>query len=168
MMRNENLRKVCLDLGLDSVATVISTGNIVFEADSGDRKELESVLEAAWLDVLGFQSTTILRSKDELETIVKMEPFGDLEHGGDTYLLATFSKRPLTMSSPLPWRPTDQAFEVVGATESEVFTVADTTAPRTPDVMSWLEREHGKDITSRTWLTVHRILRKMGPARNSG
>lgn len=167
-MRNERLRRVCQDLGLDSVATVISSGNIVFEADSGDRRGLESALEAAWLDVLGFQSTTILRSQDELEAIVRMEPFGDLEHGKETYLLATFSKHALSIARPLPWRPTDQAFEVVAATESEIFTVADSTASRTPDVMSWLEKQHGKQITSRTWLTIHRILKKMGAATSPG
>jgi hypothetical protein len=28
-------------------------------------------------------------------------------------------------------------------------------------VMGWLEREFGKEITSRTWLSVTRILNKM-------
>lgn len=30
-----------------------------------------------------------------------------------------------------------------------------------PDVMRWLDRTHGKDITTRTWLTVQRIVRKL-------
>ena len=30
-----------------------------------------------------------------------------------------------------------------------------------PDVMRWLDRTHGKDITTRTWLTVQRIVREL-------
>ena len=32
---------------------------------------------------------------------------------------------------------------------------------KTPDVMRWLDRTHGKDITTRTWLTVQRIVREL-------
>jgi hypothetical protein len=49
----------------------------------------------------------------------------------------------------------------VNATQQEVFIVTDTTSRSTPDVMAWLEKEFGRDISSRTWLTVHRVLKKM-------
>lgn len=161
-MRNENLRAVCTDLGFGNVATVISSGNIVFEASGGGPAEMEARLEKAWPDRLGFASTTILRSREELEALVDLRPFGDLEHGKETYLLATFAKAPVVVPFDPPHHPTGDAFEVVAATERELFTVSDTTVERTPDVMSWMERQFGKEITSRTWLTVSRILKKMG------
>lgn len=55
----------------------------------------------------------------------------------------------------------DEAFELVATSGQEPFTVADTTAARAPNVMSWLERRFGRPITSRTWLTVHRVLERM-------
>lgn len=160
-MRNENLRAVCTDLGFTNVATVISSGNIVFDATDAEPAEIEARLEAAWPDRLGFESTTILRSQQELEALVDLRPFGDLEHGRTTYLLATFAKGLVEVGFELPHHPERQAFAIVGATQREIFSVSDTTAERTPDAMSWLEREFGKQITSRTWLTVHRILKKM-------
>ncbi|HLS26000.1 MAG TPA: hypothetical protein VK063_09020 [Beutenbergiaceae bacterium] len=39
--------------------------------------------------------------------------------------------------------------------------MSDTTGARTPDTMRWLEQEFGNDITTRTWLTVARILRRL-------
>lgn len=42
-----------------------------------------------------------------------------------------------------------------------VLVVSDTTGARTPDTMRWLEQEFGNDITTRTWLTVARILRRL-------
>ncbi len=160
-MRNENLRSVCRDLGFDRVVTVISSGNIVFDAASTDRAGLEGTLEAAWQDRLGFTSLTIVRSHDELVTMLADAPFGDLVHGKDHYLLVTFTKRPVEVAWSPPHSPTGEAFEVVGLTEREVFTVADAAAKPAPNVMGWLERELGKRATSRTWLTVQRIVRRM-------
>ena len=160
-MNNENLRQVCEHVGLRNVGTVISSGNIVFDATSDDPAEIEATLESAWPVELGFESTTIVRSRDDLETLVSMRPFGDLEHGRETYLLVTFSKHPLVASFDLPYEPTREAFRAIAATDRELFTVSDTTAVKTPDVMSWVEQQLGKTVSSRTWLTVTRILRKM-------
>jgi uncharacterized protein (DUF1697 family) len=159
--RNEKLRAVCEGLGLAEVQTVISSGNVVFEADSTDAAGLESTLEAAWRESLGFESTTIIRSQDDLRKLVEIKPFGQLEHGPQTYLLVTFSKERLTLDLRIPYRPLDRDYRLVQRTTREVFSVTDTTAGTTPDVMAWLEKKLGKQISSRTWLTVTRILARM-------
>jgi hypothetical protein len=42
--------------------------------------------------------------------------------------------------------------------------VIDLTGSKTPDLMVWLEKQFGKQITMRTWKTVGRILGKLdGP-----
>lgn len=161
-MRNEHLRRVCEDVGLGNVSTVISSGNVVFDTDCDDLAALETTLERAWPEELGFQSTTIVRTAEDLERLMALEPFGGHEHGKETYLLVTFAKRTLTIDFALPHQPDDSSFRLVEATERELFSVTDTTATRTPDVMRWMETSFGKDLTSRTWLTVARILNKMG------
>jgi uncharacterized protein (DUF1697 family) len=161
-MSNANLRAVCEDVGLQNVSTVISSGNVVFETDTTDRAGLEATLETAWPEKLGFESTTILRSQDELEALVELSPFGDLEHGPGSYLLVTFSKHPLKVDFETPFHPADRDYQVVAATTGEVFTVTDMTSGGTPDVMVWVEAKFGKLVSSRTWLTVGRILKKMG------
>lgn len=160
-MRNEHLRRVAEGMGLQNVATFISSGNLLFDTDSDDFASVESALESAWLDELGFRSTTIIRSEEQLDSLVELDPYHGLEHGRATYLLVTFARSKLDIGFAIPHQPPDHDYRVVAATEREVFTVTDTTSERTPDVMAWLEREFGKEITSRTWLTVTRILRKM-------
>jgi uncharacterized protein (DUF1697 family) len=159
-MSNQNLRTVCEGIGLTNVATVISSGNVVFDA-ADEPAYLESKLEAAWKSELGFESTTLLRSRGDLEDLVSMRPFGDLEHGPDSYLLVTFSKFPLEIDLGRPPQPADGSARVVVATNREIFTVSDTTARQTPNVMAWVESQFGKQVSSRTWLTVARILKKM-------
>jgi uncharacterized protein (DUF1697 family) len=163
-MRNEKLRQVAESVGLEEVATVISSGNVVFETDRTDTLELEQTLEAAWKENLGFDSTTIIRSREELERLVEMKPFGDREHGRKSYLLVTFCKNPMEVDFEIPYSPDDRHYQIVDATAKELFTVTDTTSERTPDVMALLESRFSKEISSRTWLTVARILRKMGPS----
>jgi uncharacterized protein (DUF1697 family) len=162
-MRNEKLRGVCEGLGLQNVQTVISSGNVHFDSDTKDISGLEATLEEAWLRELGFESTTIIRSREELQDLADLAPFGDHDHGPETYLLVTFAKNPIRFGLDLPHQPQGRDYSILGATNRELFTVTNTTSESTPDVMTWVENQLGKEITSRTWLTVHRILKRMEP-----
>lgn len=160
-MRNDRLRDVCERLGLENVSTVISSGNVIFETDSTDVAELEGRLERAWPDQLGFESTTILRSRDQLEALVDSDPFEGREHTKETYLLTTFAKSRLDYSFELPHQPAGRDYWLVGGTDREMFSVTDTIHGSSLDIMAWMETTFGKEITSRTWLTVGRIVERM-------
>lgn len=162
---NENLRRVTESLGFENVRTVISSGNIVFESASTDPGGIEAEMETAWQQELGFESTTILRSRADLQRLVDLEPFGDREHGPETYLLTTFAKGRLEHQGDFPFQPEGKDYWVVAGTEREIFTVTDTVHSQTPDVMNWVEAAFGKEVTSRTWLTVFRILKRMADIR---
>jgi uncharacterized protein (DUF1697 family) len=160
-MRNENLRRVVEELGHHNVRTVISSGNVLFESERGDVAALEEEMEAAWPEFLGFTSTTIVRSREQLERLWEAKPYGNLEHGPGTYLLVTFFKHPPTVAFELPYRPPDRPYEILAVVDGTLFSVVDNTTPKTPDLGSWLEKEFGKEISSRTWLTLRRLLAKM-------
>jgi uncharacterized protein (DUF1697 family) len=158
-MRNERFVEVVEGLGYSDVRTVLSTGNVVFRADEEDARALEDRIEPAWPEQLGFRSTTIVRSFDEIAALVADDPFGGVPHGPSSYQLVTFVKqRPV---SPLEHR--EPGFEVVGVHERSgaVLTLTDQTGSGATDVMSWLDKQLGKEISSRTSLTVARILLKM-------
>jgi hypothetical protein len=42
-----------------------------------------------------------------------------------------------------------------------ICSVLDRQLTTTPDLMTWLERQFGKGITTRTWKTVGRLLQKL-------
>ena len=162
-MRNDRLRTVCQDLGLRDVASVASSGNLVFDTDTSDPAALEAKLEAAWPERLGFESTSIVRTCEELAALRDLAPFDDREHNQGSYLLVTFAKHRIEPTFQMPHEPEDAAFTVVGGTGRELFTVTDTTTTGTPDTMGWVEREFGKAITSRTFPAVLRILARCTP-----
>lgn len=157
---NESLRGVLEELGYADVRSVISSGNVIFSApDGSDPGELGDRIEAAWPELRGFSATTIVRSQDQLAGLVERLPFGDLPHGKESYQLVTFFKRPVTETAT---PPDEMALQVLGVVDGALCTVSDTTVTGTPDAMGWIAKTYSKESTSRTPLTLARILKKMG------
>ncbi len=138
-MSNANLRSVFEKLGFKNVQTVISSGNVIFSTQDTDIEALEKTIEAALTKKLGISSAVIIRSKDELSSLFKKDPFKGKTHGRETYLIVTFMKEK-------PY----QVFNSVNLEQS-----------KTPDFMRDVEKKYGKVITTRTWKTIERILAKM-------
>jgi uncharacterized protein (DUF1697 family) len=160
-MRNEKLRKVFEDLGFDNVRTVISSGNVLFDSSSTAAKALESKIEEAIPKKLGFTSATIIRSKKQLQDLVDADPFKGVEHSGKTNINVTFTKAKPRTKLKLPYTPDDRDYTILSIHDRSVCSVIDLTSAKTPDLMRWLEKEFGKDITTRTYKTVQRILERL-------
>ncbi len=151
-MHGSKLKSVLEDLGFSNVSTLISSGNVLFESDESDSSKLEKKLEDAWPVKLGFNSMTIIRSEAQLKALTALNPYKKLVHSRESYLLVTFFKKS-------PTDIADNFYKKLGV--NALCSVIDTTTSKTPDFMSKLERQYGKDITSRTWNTIQRVLKKM-------
>lgn len=138
-MRGEKLTEVFESLGLKKVTTVIASGNVIFCSTSKDLSALETTIEKELYSQLGFFSTTIIRSYEELEQLVKKDPFKGVLNEKPNYLVVTFFK--------------DR--------KAEICTTLDLNYNQTTNFMRLLEKEYGKEITTRSWKTVARILAKM-------
>jgi uncharacterized protein (DUF1697 family) len=160
-MRNEKLRGVFAQLGFAKVATVISSGNVLFESPSTDMPALEAAIEQALPEQLGFTSTTIIRSREQLLRLAERQPFAEYEQSQRSYLTVTFLKHKPQGTLTLPRWPSDASYKLLGVYDGAICSVVDLTAAKTPDLMRRLEKEFGKEITTRTWQTVTRILKKM-------
>jgi uncharacterized protein (DUF1697 family) len=158
-MRNEKLRGVFENLGFGNVQTVISSGNVVFETDPQDVSQMEARIEAAWPEQLGFRSTTIIRTSEQIYDLVARNPFGDRPDTPASSLQVTFLKREPGVNLELP--ADTHGFTIVATEDRAICSALDLTGPGTPDLMRQLEKLLGKEITTRTWKTVHRILRKL-------
>lgn len=138
-MHPAKLKSFFESLGLTNVRTVIASGNVVFSSSAKNMARLETKIEQALPKVLGFTSATIIRSQTQLQALVKKDPFKGVKDEKPNYLLVTFFK--------------DQ--------KPPLCSVLNMSGAKTPDFMRELEKKHGKAITSRTWKTVNRILKKM-------
>lgn len=160
-MRNEKLRGVFDNLGFYNVQTVISSGNVLFETKSRNIEELESVIEKALPEQLDFSSITIICSKEELQLLVDENPFKDINDTSESKLNVTFLKNKPNTEIEFPYYAENKGFTVLCTRDRAIFSVVDLTRAKTPDLMRWLEKEFGKEITTRTLKTVIRILNKL-------
>jgi uncharacterized protein (DUF1697 family) len=160
-MGNQRLRTFFEELGFSNVKTVISSGNVIFESPSRKVKELEGTIEEALPQKLGFNSTTIIRSKQELQRLADKNPFGGLEHSQRSSLNVTFLKRKTKTDIKFPYKAEDRAYTVLGMYGNAICSVLNLTSGNTPNYFHWVEKKFGKEITTRTWKTVERILKGM-------
>ncbi len=165
-MRNAALRGVFEQVGLEQVRTVISSGNVLFDSAESDRGTLERRIEEALEEHLGAPCSTIVRSGRQMALLAGLDVFDDYDDGPTQRCNVTFLKRARPAAS-IRLRDEPGA-RVVAVRNQAVFTVIDTTTGTTPALMRELERVCGREITMRTWRTVHRILDAMsdpGPGR---
>lgn len=161
-MRNEKLRGVVERLGFGNVQSVISSGNVLFDADdAADLAALEAEIEAAWPEQLGFTSTTIIRTREQLAGLVAADPFEGRADTPDARLNVTFLKHEPAQRLEVPYTAPGGDYAIVAVVDRAMCSVVDLTGARTPDLMRWMEKTYGKQITTRTWKTVHRIVDRM-------
>lgn len=158
---NQSLRGALESLGLQNVRSVISSGNVIFDSPEADNIKVEAMIEAAWPRLLGFEAATIVQSQAQLQAILNTNHFDGLVHSETSYLLVTFLKRPTNPAFSLPYQPPGKPYKILAIDGSQVYSVTNNTILKTTDLMTWLEKQFSKDITSRTPLTIGRILKRM-------
>lgn len=159
-MRNEKLRGVFEHLGFSKVQTVISSGNVLFETRATDHETLEQMIERALPEQLDFTSTTIVFNREELKGIAAHNPFKGREHSSKTYLTVTFGKEDFKAPFETPYVIKEKGSSILHIYGRSIFSLVDLTG-KTPDLMTWLEKTFSKQITTRTWKTVGRILERL-------
>ena len=153
----ERLRALFGDLGLGDVRSYIQSGNVFFDAD-GDRPTLRAAIERHLQDSLGYPVPTCLRTVDELEDVMALDPFRDVTVTPDIRLAVNFLAEPVATSIPIPYRTPDGGYEVVGKTPSELFVVWRLQDGRPGKSYGVLERQVGVPTTTRFWHTTAKIL----------
>ena len=162
-MKSDRLKALFEELGFSNVQTVITSGNVIFESQRSNASTMAKSIEEALPEKLGFTSTAIIRSRDQLQKLVDQDPYKGLVHDQKTYLLVTFFDKTRDIKIKLPYTPDGKPYVLLGRIDDAVavYGSVDLTTGKTPDYMVWLERQFGKDITSRTFKTIQRILTKM-------
>ena len=139
--------------GFSEVRTLLSSGNVVFNAPASSLDALQRRAEKAMHSELGSSFKAIVRSTQYLRELIASDPFADFRLSPDAKRVVTFLRNPVGPSVKLPIeRDGATILKLAGA---EVFT-AYTLSAKGPVFMSLLERTFGKDVTTRTLATVQK------------
>ena len=150
------LKKALEHAGFTDVKTVISSGNAVFSARKSSEASLQKKCEDAFEEHLGKRFMTIVRSIDELEALLASDPYRKIKLPAKAKRDVTFLRNPLATKPKLP-------VELRGAS---ICSVDDRVAfsfhvpqEMDPAFMVLIEKTLGKDVTTRTWESVERIVK---------
>ena len=139
--------------GFTDVRTILSSGNVAFNARTASLAALERRAERAMLAELGHSFSTIVRSALYLEHLIASDPFAEFRLPSKAKRVITFLRRPV--DSPLELPVKRDGASILKVTDTEVFT-AYVPGAKGPVFMSLLERTFGKDITTRTLDTIRK------------
>jgi uncharacterized protein (DUF1697 family) len=155
LIKMSELKSAFEDLGFQGVTSVLASGNVVFRAEGKLRPEKKQ-LEASLAKTFGLPIVVILRTQLQISELIALNPFKKLS--AHTKLQVSFLAEPIKPKGTFPTQLPAEDFKVVQVSPGEVISVVDLTSKaRTPELMSFLEKQFGKGITTRTWNTLEKI-----------
>jgi uncharacterized protein (DUF1697 family) len=150
-----DLRRAFEAAGFTHVRTVISSGNVVFDA-SGSEKTIVRKAEGAMQQTLGRVFPVFVRTVPALQALLDADPYARFRLPDDAKRIVTFLRSPPATPVELPMQ--EGTMRMLSTTGREVFS-AYTPSPKAPEFMMMIERTLGKDVTTRTWATVQKCVK---------
>ncbi|HEX8983531.1 MAG TPA: DUF1697 domain-containing protein [Ktedonobacterales bacterium] len=157
-VKMDYLRALFSELGLGSVRTYIQSGNVFFDTDARDRTTLTSTIEAHLLARLGFAVPTYLRTVEEVEATLALDPFKDVTVTDDMRLNVVFASRPIPPTLETPLWSAKRNVQIARVTPLDAFVVWYLIGGRPPSNGTFLEKALGGPVTSRFLHTTAKIL----------
>ena len=137
--------------GFTDVRTLLSSGNIIFDARSAAEPSLERRAESSMQDLLGRSFYTIVRQASHLRALVETDPYAAFSLPLNAKRVISFLRSPHDGKVEFPIK-SDGAC-VLSMVGREVFT-AYVPSPRGPVFMMLIAKVFGVEVTTRTWETV--------------
>jgi len=158
----DRLRDLFTALGFGDVRTIIASGNVLFTTSQRSAARIERTIEQALRSALGYEVTTFLRTREELEAILAFDPLPLLPPPpqADGVLSVAFLKAPPSAAAAagldMLRSPVDD-FHVRGR---EAWWLRRTRTSQSLVLGSMLEKALGP-ATVRNLTTVERVVRAM-------
>ena len=150
------LKRCFEEAGFANVKTVLSSGNVVFDARSASEASLERRAASQMQAFLGRSFYTIVRKADALRSLQETDPYAAFALPANAKRVVSFLREPIGSKLALPIE--SDGARILSVVGREVFT-AYLPSEKGPVFMTLIEKAFGTDITTRTWETVRKCAR---------
>jgi uncharacterized protein (DUF1697 family) len=137
--------------GFKNVKTLLSSGNVVFDAPRAATSTLQRKCEAAMEKSLARGFQTVVRSQQELQALIEADPFAAFKLPKDAKRVVTFVR---TLPAEVPKLPMEHGGARILALRGQELLTAYVPSDKGAVFMAFIEKTFGKDVTTRTWDTV--------------
>ncbi len=152
------LRNKLTEIGCLNVRTLLNTGNFVFDTNQTNIQDLENKMEEYLSNSFGFPIPAIIRTRKEISDLVAENPFEKIEVHKDIRLYVSFLKDAPKAELTIPYVSDDKTYQIISVKEKIILSVLDLSTTNTPKGMDVLEKLYGKNITTRNWNTVKKVI----------
>jgi uncharacterized protein (DUF1697 family) len=159
------LRQEVEKLEVQRVATLLNSGNVLFDATATDIDALETTLSEHLSRAFGFPIPTLIQKADRINDLLASEPFQDITLTQDIRLYVSFLGKGVAHDLRFPWVSEDGSYRMISQSDRTILSVLDLSVAKTPKAMEALERHVGNNITTRNWNTILRIGKKLQASR---
>ena len=154
--RMPELKRAFEAAGFKEVRTLLSSGNVLFEARAQSEGALERRAEAAMRKALGQEFLTMVRSVEDLRALLASDPYRAAKLPPSAKRVITFLRKP---PAPMPSLPIERDGARVLRLEGNHLFSAYLPTEKGPVFMVLIEKAAGKEQTTRTWQTVEKMAR---------
>ncbi|HTE48421.1 MAG TPA: DUF1697 domain-containing protein [Candidatus Paceibacterota bacterium] len=147
-------------LKFSDIKTVLASGNVIFNTPKDDPLTLRIKIENEIEEVFKRHFDVIVYSIDGLKKLVARNPFKGVNVTPETRMYATFlMERPESAKIPSSL----EGFRILNVNDGVILSTFDLAPNRgSVDLMSYIEKEYGKKVTTRSWSTVLKIIKAGG------
>lgn len=147
-------------MSFKNIVTLLNSGNIILDTEKTTEIKLETELSQSLEKIFGFPIPVIVRDAEEIVYITELNPFKNIEVTKDIRLYVSFLKDKPKTELELPWKTEDASYQILDISKKVIFSVLDLSVTKTTKGMDMLEKMFGKDITTRNWNTIEKIVNK--------
>lgn len=151
------LKSMLEKMGCKNVKTILASGNVIFDSEKKITTLLGEAVEQKLNETFGFEVRTLVYDFCDIEKMIALDPFKGIEVTENIRLYVTLlAQKPKSKIRELYVSP-DNSFRVLKVTDIALFSVLSVKDSRTVDAMSIIEKEFGKDVTTRNWNTILKL-----------
>jgi len=154
-------------LGFQNVRTVLASGNVIFEGPKSDQAAMAEAIRAKMESALGLKSDVILRTLSEIRKLAKSDPFKDCDVTPETKLYIAFLPHKSRSAAAYNYESPEKDIQIFGLARIDVGAVLALSPSRgTTALLTILDKQFGRNITTRSWATIQKIAERriLGPA----
>ena len=153
-----DLKPMFGDMSFKNVRTYIQSGNVLFETNKTKNETLAKKIEKFLLKSLGYDVTTVIRTKEEIISVIAGYPFGKIKNHELYKLNVAFLSGNPGKENIKELESLNTVNEMFSVSGNNAYVIYNTAFPLTLIGKNILEKTLKVRATVRNWNTVNKIL----------
>ncbi|KAA9331755.1 DUF1697 domain-containing protein [Adhaeribacter soli] len=156
-----DLKALFENLGFTNVRTYIQSGNVVFDSETSE--DLESKISAKIREQFGFEVPVICRNKQEMEEVLRRNPYAEMAEFDPEKLYVTFlaeEPQPDKLEAIKAFTFEPEMYTILGR---EVYVYCFNGYGNTKLENLFFEKKLKVTCTTRNWRTVNKLVEMSQP-----